>query len=378
MRSVLGRVLLTVFLSVMVLSGGIGLGLFRWSGGSLPGNSVVSAATVAQAPFTQEAPSAQEFAGAVRRVVDRVRPAVVQITSRAVSIGSFSGPTPETGVGSGVIYDGAGFILTNFHVIDGAQSLTVALPDGRSFQGRLVGGDEFTDLAVVKIDGDNLPVAPLGNSDQMMVGDWVVAIGNALALSGGPTVTAGVVSAKGRSVQEPGTQGGGPFLYDLIQTDASINPGNSGGALANLNGEVVGINTLVAGATGSGYQTQGIGFAISTNTARPIAQELQAGGRVSHAYLGISYTALTPSIARQLGVRDGNGAVIGGVEQGSPAAEAGLQRLDIIRQVEGRAMEDESTLGRVLRTKRPGDTLSLTVERNGQTNQVQVTLGERP
>ena len=146
----------------------------------------------------------------------------------------------------------------------------------------------------------------------------------------------------------------------------------------NLNGEVVGINTLVAGDTGSGYQAQGIGFSISTNTARPIAQELQASGRVSHPYLGISYAALTPSIARQLGVQDGKGAVIGAVDQNSPAARAGLQRLDIIRQADGQAMEDESSLGRVLRTKRPGDTLSLTVERNGQTNQVQVTLGERP
>ena len=211
MRSMLGRVLVTVLLSVVVLSGAIGLGLFRWSGGAMPGNSVASAAAVAQAPSTQAAPSAQEFAVAVRQVVERVRPAVVQITSRAVPIGGFSGATPETGVGSGVIYDAAGFILTNFHVIEGAQSLTVALPDGRSFQGRLVGGDEYTDLAVVKIDGDNLPVAPLGDSDQMMVGDWVVAIGNALALPGGPTVTAGVVSAKGRSVQEPGTtRGEGP------------------------------------------------------------------------------------------------------------------------------------------------------------------------
>jgi len=190
---------------------------------------------------------------AIREVSRQVRPAVVQITNQQqVQIGQFNQPfVVPAGVGSGVIYDNQGHVLTNNHVIEGAQQILVSLPDKRSFPGKMVGADPQTDLAVLQISGQDLPVARLGDSSQLAVGDWVVAIGNALALPGGPTVTQGVVSALDRTVQEPGDPQGqgstvGPFLFDVVQTDAPINPGNSGGPLVNLEGEVVGINTLVA------------------------------------------------------------------------------------------------------------------------------------
>ncbi|MDA8216009.1 MAG: trypsin-like peptidase domain-containing protein, partial [Dehalococcoidales bacterium] len=231
------------------------------------------------------------FQNSISQVAKDVKPAVVQITNQQeVQTSQSNQPyVVPAGVGSGVIYDDQGHILTNAHVVEGANQLLVSLPDGRSFEGKLIGSDAQTDLAVVKIDGSNLPVAKLGDSTQLQVGDWLVAIGNALALPGGPTVTAGVVSALGRTVQEPADQSGtpGPFLFDVIQTDAPINPGNSGGPLVNLNGQVIGINTLVAGQAETGVQAQGIGFAIAISTAKPIADELVANGKVVHPYLGI-------------------------------------------------------------------------------------------
>ncbi len=380
----LGRVFATVLLTSMVWFGAQSVGVLSGPVGSIGARpaSVAAPAAVQAAPApVQSAQTAGDFTSAVRRVAEQVKPAVVQITSQAQAISAFSQAVPQSGVGSGVIYDPAGYVLTNNHVVAGAQSLTVALPDGRTFDGNLVGADPQTDLAVVKIQGDNLPVAPLGDSAELAVGDWVVAIGNALALPGGPTVTAGVVSALGRSVQEPGDQqtgSAGPYLYDLIQTDASINPGNSGGALVNLAGQVVGINTMVAGMAEPGVQAQGIGFAIAMNSAKPIAQELVSTGKAIHPFLGIQYAALTPSVARQLGVQDGGGIVVAQVVTGSPAAQAGLRARDVITQVDGQKITDESTLGRVLSTHKPGDRVALGVQRGGQSLQVEVTLAERP
>jgi S1-C subfamily serine protease len=298
------------------------------------------------------------LSAAVRQVSQQVKPAVVQITNEQVQFDQLNNPfTIPAGVGSGAIYDGQGHILTNNHVVEGAQQLLVSLPDGRSFPGRLVGADPQTDLAVVQISGDNLPVAELGNSAQVQVGDWVVAIGNALALPGGPTVTAGVVSALGRTVQEPGgqgqAQGAGPFLFDVIQTDAAINPGNSGGPLLNLRGEMIGINTLVAGQAEPGVQAEGIGFAIAIATAKPIADQLVTSGRVVHPFLGIRYVPLNPAIARQLGVASRNGVVVGQVASGSPAASAGLQPRDVITEIDGRALNGDSSLAEAISAHQP-------------------------
>lgn len=311
-----------------------------------------------------------------------VRPAVVQITNEQVQANQFNQPfTVPAGVGSGVIYDKQGHVLTNNHVIEGAQQLLVALPDGRSFQGKLVGADPVTDLAVVQISDPNLPVAQLGDSTRVQVGDWVVAIGNALALEGGPTVTTGVASATSRAVQEPGSGPGGgqgPFLFDLIQTDAPINPGNSGGPLVNLDGQVIGINTLVAGQAEPGVPAQGIGFAIAIATAKPVADQLVASGRVVHPFLGINYIPLNSAIAARLRITQSQGVVVASIVRGSPAAPAGLQPQDVIAAIDGAVLKTDSDLAQIIDRHKPGDTVTLAVLRGGQQLSVKVTLGERP
>jgi S1-C subfamily serine protease len=340
-----------------------------------------SASAQAEGPVAQvAAPNAGPLT--VREVAERIRPAVVQIVSQLATrtLDLVTGMTfQDTGIGSGVIINSAGYILTNQHVVAGARTLTVALPDGRTFDGRLIGADPDTDVAVVQISGENLPQAPLGDSSQLAVGDWVVAIGNALGLPGGPTVTAGVVSALGRTIQEPsGTTGQpGPLLYDLIQTDAAINPGNSGGPLVNLRGEVVGISTLVAGSTDTGNAVQGIGFGIAINTVKPVAQELIATGRVVRASLGIAYAWAGPADAQQLAGSATPGAVVLVVPPGSPGAQAGLRRGDLITEVDGQPLRDESTLSRQLQAHQPGDVLPLTVVRNRVPTPIQVVLGAR-
>lgn len=322
-----------------------------------------------------------DFSSAIRQVVQRVKPAVVQITSELVQFNQFNQPfTVPAGVGSGVIYDNQGHILTNNHVIERAEQIQVSLPDGRSFPAKLVGRDPQTDLAVVQISGDDLPVAELGDSRQLQVGDWVVAIGNALALPGGPTVTAGLVSALGRTIQEPGGIDGrqGPFLFDVIQTDAPINPGNSGGPLLNLAGQVVGINTMVAGQAESGLPAQGIGFAIAMATAKPIADQLVATGRAIHPSMGITYIPLTPAISAQLGIEVRDGVIVAQVIQGTPAAQAGLRPTDVITEVDGQPLKGESALAQAINSHRPGDTITLSVVRGGQKLAVQLKLGEMP
>jgi len=332
--------------------------------------------TTATASNQSAAPSGSaDLRTAVQQVVEHVRPAVVQITNEQGQRGLFSeGQTVPAGVGSGVIYDDQGHILTNNHVIEGAERLLVTLPDGRSFPGTLVGRDPATDLAVVQINGDNLPAATIGDATKLEVGEWVVAIGNALALEGGPTVTTGVVSALGRAVPEPGDQPGasGPLLLDMIQTDAAINPGNSGGPLINLAGEVVGLNTIVAG------QAEGIGFAISSPTMRRIAEQLVANGRAVHPYVGVRYVPLNAAIAAELGTDVQEGIAIGAVEDGSPADRAGLQERDVITKVDGQELNGESAFAEAIDEHQPGDVLTFTVHRGDQELEVEVTLGEAP
>jgi S1-C subfamily serine protease len=349
----------------------------------LPRNSQAQAVASMPTPVaTSAAPapalSADDFSSAVRRVAEKVRPAVVQITNQQTQVDMFNQPfTVPAGVGSGVIYDSQGHVLTNDHVIEGAENLLVSLPDGRSFKAKLIGQDPQTDLAVLQINGSNLPLAEIGTSSQLQVGDWVVAIGNALALPGGPTVTAGVVSALDRTVQEPGgLMGSGPFLFDVIQTSAPINPGNSGGPLVNLAGQVIGINTLVAGQAEPGVQAQGIGFAIATAAAKPIADQLVATGKVVHPYLGIRYVPLNPAIAVQIGIQETEGIIIADVATGSPAEKAGLQSMDVVVALNNTALKNESDLARIVNQHKPGDQLTLSVLRGSQKMDVQLTLAE--
>ena len=322
----------------------------------------------------------------VRQVVDRVKPAVVQIVTAQGASGTDllgnprGGRGSRTGIGSGVIYDQQGHVLTNYHVVAGAQDMAVALPDGRTFDARTVGTDPDTDLAVIQIQGDNLPTAALGDSDQLGVGDQVVAIGNALGLPGGPTVTTGVVSALGRSIQEPtGDQGEpGTVLYDVIQTDAAINPGNSGGPLVDMNGQVIGINTMIAGLAEPGVPAQGIGFAIAISSARPVADQLASTGRAVHPYIGIAFQWAGGATARQLRSAGKPGVLVQRVQSGSPAAKAGLQQGDVITAVDGQTLTEEAALPKYIQKRRSGDTIQLTVVRDDQERTVAVTLADRP
>jgi serine protease DegQ len=270
----------------------------------------------------------------------------------------------EQSLGSGVIVDAAnGYILTNNHVVGGADDITVTLQDGRDFKGKLVGTDPDTDVAVVKIDASGLQALPIADSSQLRVGDFVVAVGDPFGL--GQTVTSGIVSALQRS-------GLGKSGYqNFIQTDASINPGNSGGALVNLRGELVGINSMILSPSGGNV---GIGFAIPTKIASDVMQQLIAHGKVSRGSLGAQTQDITPSIAKLLGLKDNNGAVVTRVMPGSPADSAGLQVGDVIRSLNGATLENAEQLNNAEGLLPAQSTLTLGVLRNGTTRQVTATL----
>lgn len=301
--------------------------------------------------------------------VARVRPAVVNIStervpgSRGQQFGMPSGPV-QKGIGSGVIVSGDGYILTNAHVVRGANRLTVTLLDGRTFPGTVVGSDATADLAVVKVAAANLPAAQLGNSTALQPGDWAIAIGNPYGLKF--TVTVGVVSATGRSLHDGSDE-------QFIQTDAAINPGNSGGPLVDLGGQVIGINTAeFRGA-------QGIGFAIPIDAAKGIMQQLIASGKVVRPYLGLYLQPLTPSAAAQLRLPpDTKGVLVAQVAPNSPAADAGLRAGDVIVQLAGQPVADPDTLIRLVRQSTIGRPLTLSVVRGGQFQTISVTPREMP
>jgi S1-C subfamily serine protease len=282
------------------------------------------------------------------------------------------------GSGSGFIIDPSGIIVTNNHVVTGAQAVSVQLPDGgTTYTATVVGTDAQTDLAVLRIDAQDLPTVALGNSADLGVGDWVVAVGNALALDGGPTVTAGVVSATGRDVEQAGTAArpgqsatSAIALYDLIQTDAAINEGDSGGPLVDLTGAVVGINTL--GTT----DAQGIGFAIAIDEARPIIEQLLATGKVTRATLGISGQTVTAASAAGQNLDQSTGVMIAQVTSNGPAAAAGLRAGDIITQIGNTPIANQGGLQEaLLTTYAPGQTVTIQIERGGTAQTVTVTLG---
>ena len=348
-----------------------------------------SAAIVQDAPSAADKPAASQAASAgpgpefastgdirtiVQEVVNQVRPSVVQVANEQRRQGPSGDPVlVPTGSGSGFIIDAAGHIITNNHVVAGAERLTVALPDGRLFVAETVGRDPRTDLAVIKIEGEDLPIVALGTSQDLAIGQWVIAIGNALGLPGGPTVTVGVVSATGRTARPDEN-----FLFDLIQTDAAINPGNSGGPLIDLAGRVIGINTLGAGLIRPGLQAQGIGFAIAIDTAKPLTRQIIETGRVAHPYIGVELFYNNPIIAEQDGLPNIAGAVIARVEAGSPADEAGLEPNDIIIAADAERLVDESTLYRILSRRMPGDELALTVQRGEEQREISLALGVFP
>ena len=345
-------------------------------------------ALVVAAPFSRAALPAQaggQELPSLAPMLEQVTPAVVNIATRGrVRIPEspllndpffrrfFNLPTQPRerrtqSLGSGVIVDARnGYIITNNHVIDKAEEITVTLRDGRTLQAELVGTDPATDVAVVKVDADGLTAVKLADSDKLRVGDFVVAIGNPFGL--GQTVTSGIVSALGRSGL--GIEG----YEDFIQTDASINVGNSGGALVNLRGELVGINTAIIAPGGGNV---GIGFAIPSNMARDVMTHLVSYGEVQRGLLGIMTQDLTPELAEAFGIHGTRGAVVVEVHPGSPAAEAGVAAGDIITSINGRAVVKASDVHNILGLMRVGEQVVIALLRNGQPAQVRARLRER-
>jgi serine protease Do len=273
----------------------------------------------------------------------------------------------ERSLGSGVVVSRDGYILTNNHVVEGGGDVKVSLSDKREFAGRVIGSDAKTDLAVVKIDETGLAPITLGDSSRVEVGDLALAIGNPFGI--GRTVTMGVVSATGRG-------GLGIEEYeDFIQTDAAINPGNSGGGLINTNGELIGINTAILSGSGG---NQGIGFAVPVNMARYVMEQIVSTGHVSRAFLGVSIQEVTPDIASAFNLNKAQGALIGDVAENSPASRAGIQPGDVILKLDDNLVTDSRSLQLAISQMKPGRTIHLTLVRDANQREVQVTLGEQP
>jgi len=277
------------------------------------------------------------------------------------------GPQRQSGVGSGFIVDSDGTILTNYHVVNGAQKLSVTLSDGQRYDAKVIGSDQKSDIAVIKIDaGRNLPAAALGDSDRLDVGEWVMAIGNPFGLDN--TVTSGIVSAKGRNI------GQGPY-DNFIQTDASINPGNSGGPLINLRGEVVGINTAIFSQSGGNI---GIGFAIPIDLVRTVVTQLKATGKVTRGWLGVEVQAVTPDIAHLFGLAEPKGVLISEVAKAGPAEVAGIRRGDIIISFNESQIKESHELPAIVARTPVGERAKVSVIRDGRERTFLVSIGELP
>ena len=305
-------------------------------------------------------------------VVRQLTPSVVHVLTLPDDSG-VGASTPGAGVGTGIILQSDGYVLTNNHLIDGAGAIIITLHNGESYPARVVGGAPNPDVAVVKIDATGLRPARAGSSAGLQVGQDVIAIGHALALPGGPTVSKGVISALGRSI-ESGLQ---DTFVDLIQTDAAINPGNSGGPLVNARGEVIGINTagLAPSRQGGG---QGINFAINIDDAMSVSEQLIRQGYVNRGFLGISPLNLTPVIANQIGVPVNEGIVIARVAEGSRASTAGLRGGDVIVAMNGRPIRNTGDLSKFLIDNPPGRRISVSLYRGGAQLETEATLSDMP
>jgi len=384
---------LVMVMVTAILAASIVIGYFQLQPSS--GNSVVTALS-AQASTdgqSQSAPAVQSKAAflddeTVVNVYDKVSPAVVYVASTTTRSDGFFGNMPQRGAGSGIIIDKEGHILTNNHVVDGADKLEVTLSDGTTVPATTVGYDPVNDLAVVKIDTDasKLTVAKLGDSDKVKPGQLAIAIGNPFGLD--RTVTVGVVSAVGRTY----TGETGRAILKMIQTDAAINPGNSGGPLLNSSGEVIGINTSIESPV---QGSVGIGFAIPVNTASALLPELLKGGEISHPMLGVSGIALTPSLAKELGLTVDKGVYVAEVIQDSPADNAGVRGAtarisnsqrstsssvpkggDVITAVDDTAVAKVEDIIAYLDTKKVGDTVKLSIIRDKEQKTIEVKLGK--
>ena len=374
----------SLFLATAFLVGGIVIGLV------ISSSFTFTAKAYSQEPvISKEAADILSKAGdAMAEVTAAVKPAVVNISStqtvRTQGIPSpfsndplfkrFFGDDGSRGkpreqkrasLGSGVIVSRDGYILTNYHVVKDADEIKVKLSDKREFKGKVIGADLKTDLAVVKIASDHLPVLKLGDSDRLRVGETVIAIGNPFGLN--QTVTSGIVSATGRA------NIGIADYEDFIQTDAAINPGNSGGALVNVKGELVGINTAIFSTSG-GYQ--GIGFAIPSSMAKAVMESLIKGGKVVRGWLGVSIQPITPELARQFNLREDKGALVGDVTEESPAEKAGIKRGDVITEYNGKEVDEPSGLRNLVANTPPNTEVKLGVLRDGKPLTIRVMITE--
>ena len=343
---------------------------------SKDGSGAASSAGTASVAQTESAPAAKvdtSNLSAARntpavRAAKAVGPSVVGITNKAVVRDWFNNPVETEGAGSGVVFRADGYIVTNNHVVSGAKEIIVSLADGRSLRGKLIGADEVTDLAVVKVEASDLPVATFGDSDGIVVGEPAIAIGNPLGLEFQGSVTSGVISALNRTLDISDKR------VKLLQTDAAINPGNSGGALVNADGQVIGINSAKVAANG----VEGMGFSIPSNTVQAIIKELMEKGYVARPYLGV--TIFDPSTAARYGyqLNIDKGVYVFRLTLGGPADKAGLQRGDIILKMGDKEVNSVSELRQQVGEHKVGDSVKITFDRNGTTHTVDIVLEEMP
>lgn len=341
-------------------------------------NRQQDAAEPTEIPATEIANRSPVSSNLIVKMVNQVGPAVVQIDTARTRTNLFNQPEQrQSGSGSGFIFDKTGLILTNAHVVGDADQVTVILKDGQQYSGTVKGQDPLTDIAVIKIEADNLPALTLGDSDALKSGDWAIAIGNPLGLSN--TVTMGIISATDRSSNQIGAP---DQRVNFIQTDAAINPGNSGGPLLNLKGEVIGINTaILRGSQESEVIAQGLGFAIPVQTAKLISQKLLKDGAVAHPYLGIRMASITNELKKSLEedtdlqVQQDKGVLVIEVLSKSPAATAKLKSGDVIVKIGKTNIDNTDQLQQLLQSVTPGDQLALTIVRDDGEQQVQLTVG---
>lgn len=311
----------------------------------------------------------------VSTIAKEVTPSIVNIdvTSTPQQQNPFFQTTPQQGTGSGVIYTADGYIITNNHVVANATDIKVTFASGTELKAKLVGADPENDIAVIKVDKSGLPAISIGNSDTLVVGQLVVAVGSPLGFE--QTVTAGIISALHRNVAADSTSGQTTVLTDLIQTDAPINPGNSGGALCDSGANLIGINALIASQSGG---SEGIGFAIPVNTAKRVADSLIAGKAVSHPYIGVQGQTVSSDIASQYNLPVSEGAFVTGVVPGSPAQKAGLKTGDIIVAADGQPVKSVDDLIASVRKKNVGEKMSITYYDGSNKKTVDVTIQEEP
>lgn len=313
----------------------------------------------------------------VVEVVERVRPAVVNVTAELSSDQALVGGRNQ-GEGTGFVVRAEGIVVTNYHVVEAGLNIRVVTADGQRLEARVIGGDPQADLAVLQVDpDDDLPTLALGDSDALALGEQVVALGFALGLEGGPSVTSGIVSAMGRTItaQDPNFQGGERTYEDLIQTDAAINPGNSGGPLVDLSGRVVGINTAGVGAAAA----ENIGFAIAIDRARPVIEEAIEDPAAPEAYMGVSTQDLDPALSAQLGLPVDEGALVVDLAPGGPADKAGISPGEVIVGIEGEAIASSEDVRDQTTSHEPGDEITVQLVReDGTAHEVTLALGVRP